>query len=91
MRLYLKMYETLSGKRRWLIEDSISMTDEIVARSKETSYNSKTIILKHKLMFCMFFQRPRVYTGRWQDVTNQCQCVAPPLKFRAVIGQGRSV
>jgi hypothetical protein len=33
-----------------------------------------------------FFQRPRVYTGRWQDVTNFQCCVARPLKFRAVIG-----
>ena len=39
----------------------------------------------------LFFQRPRVYTGRWQDVTNvQCGSVGGPLKFRAVIGQGRS-
>ena len=40
--------------------------------------------------YFLFFERPRVYTGRWQEVTNfQCG-VGRPLKFRAVIGQGRS-
>ena len=57
---------------------------------KQLSYLAAFCTALSKPCRHVFFQRPRVYTERWQDVTN-VQCgVAPPLKFRAVIGQGRS-